>query len=303
MTQQEREVIIHEAGHEGHIEAHENMHNLVRSCRGLASIVDDPDSDLTDLIAIRIHNLKFELDSVKAGRKLGLVSEGDIRLAQGSKIAIFGPHGSGKSIVLQLLSRVYFPAPGSTLFIPGHLQVLHVSHIPAVLDTPSPSGTKMGLLGNLTFGCDTYNIDRVKKIMERLGLANELDLIDKELAGTVIEDFWNLLSSTSSQLLHFARALITDPEVMVLENPFTAFDYMTQPVVQQVLEEFVRNRGFEVDPKTRMARRPRTVFFTTSELEHVMSFADNVLLVSDGTVREVHDLSELHSFDFLVPRR
>eukprot|EP00811_Abedinium_folium_P000600 NODE_1054_length_2630_cov_14.226928.p1 GENE.NODE_1054_length_2630_cov_14.226928~~NODE_1054_length_2630_cov_14.226928.p1 ORF type:complete len:730 (-),score=196.07 NODE_1054_length_2630_cov_14.226928:440-2380(-) len=304
MTEEERNAIFCETGHEEQdVGANEKMQNLLRSCKGLTSMVDDPESDLTDLVAIRIHNLKFELESVKAGRKLSIVSEGDIRLAQGSKIAIFGPHGCGKSSVLQMISRTYFPAAGSTLFIPTHLQILHVSHIPAVLDTPAASGTKMGLLGNLTFGCDTYDIDRVKKIMERLGLVQEIDLIDKELDNNVVEDFWTLLSSTSCQLVHFARALITDPEVMVLESPFRSFDYVTQPVIQQVLEEFVTNRGFEVDPKTRKARRPRTVFFTTTELEHVTGFADNVLLISDGKMREVHDLSELHSFEFLVPRR
>eukprot|EP00812_Abedinium_dasypus_P013335 NODE_683_length_1408_cov_353.276423.p1 GENE.NODE_683_length_1408_cov_353.276423~~NODE_683_length_1408_cov_353.276423.p1 ORF type:complete len:312 (-),score=112.38 NODE_683_length_1408_cov_353.276423:455-1390(-) len=275
---------------------------LLQECPGLKALIDDPDSNFTDLITIRIEGLKYRIGAKLGEKAMMIESITDIQLPQGAKIAVFGPHASGKSMLLELMAGIRQPSEG-LIFVPGHLMVLHVSQAPTVLSAPTESGGNMGLLKNLIFGRESYDMERVKRVLTRLGMQQHLAVLKKEMAGEEVGRFWSELSYTNRSLLHLARALIADPEVLVLQKPFTAFDFAVQPKVQQALEDYISNRGLEVDARWRKLRRPRTIFFTTNDLEHVMSFADHVLLIKDGKVREVKDYRELKAFEFLSPKR
>merc|ERR1712151_371802 len=87
---------------------------------------------------------------------------------------------------------------------------------------------------------------------------------------------WHLkLSYTEQVKIHLARALIMNPEVMVLQRPLHHFDSDKQQEILDVIKDHRDNRGVGMDPSTRGQRRPRTVFYT-SESEELAKRADEM---------------------------
>jgi len=96
----------------------------------------------------------------------------NLKVMQGSMVAIAGEHGMGRQTFLRLIAHEVFPTEGE-LFIPTHLRILHVSQEVYILDASA--------LLNLTFGHSGVAIDHVKYVLRRLGAAKLLDeVLDSE---------------------------------------------------------------------------------------------------------------------------
>ena len=94
------------------------------------------------------------------------------------------------------------------------------------------------------------------------------------------------LSRSDRSLLHFTRAFINNPEVLVIHNPTLLLDAQLQQPLLDALRAFVDERGLEMPPETRHKRRMRTVIFSTNTL-HGLKIADKFLLCQDQKVRLV----------------
>jgi len=175
------------------------------------------------------------------------------------------------------------------LFIPSHLRILYVSAETVMLN--------MSVWQNLVFGnAKLNNPARIEKILLRLKAVEILELCHDDLlarkqemgcddksavTGTQEEDGDEQKTCATNPLekmrasqkatLHLARALIMNPEVMVLHRPFMHYpkagNDKSAELVMEILSEHVRNRGFEMDPATKSSRRPRSVFFTPDSPE------------------------------------
>merc|ERR1719327_1759693 len=132
----------------------------------VASSVAKPMHCLTDLIPLVISDLQLHMPNGRRPLRAAY-----LEAHQGSMVAVVGPHKAGKGILMRLLAGIIPPSEGS-IFIPAHLNVLHVTQEPMILET--------GLWGNLTFGVDTEpeHVRSVLRLMEEWGL---LDQLDKEL--------------------------------------------------------------------------------------------------------------------------
>ncbi|CAK9011532.1 ATP-binding cassette sub-family B member 7, partial [Durusdinium trenchii] len=169
--------------------------------------------------------------------------------------------------------KVIFPQDGS-IFIPSHLRVLHVTQEAFILNT-SP-------WQNLIFGADASQVEpsRVRQILERMQMRVTLNLIEEELheaaRGTLDRKDWRKqedgaslwlesLTYTEKVKLHLARALLMNPEVMVLHRPLHHYDADTAKMVLGLLKAHVTDRGLAMNEEGRQHRRPRTCFFTVEE--------------------------------------
>ena len=140
--------------------------------------------------------------------------------------------------------EVIFPQDGS-IFIPSHLRVLHVTQEAFILNT-SP-------WQNLIFGADASQVEpsRVRQILERMQMRVTLNLIEEELheaaRGTLDRKDWRKqedgaslwlesLTYTEKVKLHLARALLMNPEVMVLHRPLHHYDADTAKMVLGLLK-------------------------------------------------------------------
>merc|ERR1719453_1276289 len=111
------------------------------------------------------------------------------------------------------------------------------------------------------------------------------------------KSLYGALSRSDSKLIHLARALIYNPEVLIVHTPGMYFDKDSKTTIISLLLEFVRMRGVEMDPATRLRRRPRTCIFSTYDMGDIM-FADEMLQCQNGTlVNQMNLLAQLTKSD------
>jgi ABC-type multidrug transport system ATPase subunit len=104
-----------------------------------------------------------------------------------------------------------------------------------------------------------------------------------------------VLSRSDRALLHIVRAFIYNPEVLVIHNPTLLLDRQLSQVCLDALRAFVDERGLEMPVETRRKRRPRTVIFSTSNVDGV-KVADKILFCHEQKVRFVSFEEVSHLF-------
>ena len=144
---------------------------------------------------------------------------------------------------------------------------------------------------NLFFGIRPTKMrakDLPPSVIERgLNILRLLDASDKliDLAGDLEAEADNVLSLSRSdrKLIHLARALIYNAEIMIIHAPTAGFDRTHQHHIIDVLRTYVNEKGVLMDARTRARRRPRTCVFSTGEVGDLAK-VDQIFLCMDGTV-------------------
>lgn len=218
---------------------------------------------------------------------IGALSNVHAEVQAGSLVFITGSHATGKATLVKLLADIHVPERGSALFS-AHSRCLHVSNQPEVLPY-------LSLYQNLTFGAAQDDPELVRRTLNRLGLgshwiATELDrqikahdpgftnnklrtgqtnAWSKDLDSAVPDDeSWaKRLSFRERRMINFARALLYNPEILVLQKPLDDCDIDDVATILSVLREYVDQRGIGGEGSI-SGRRPRTVFFSGGTFHH-----------------------------------
>ncbi len=222
---------------------------------------------------IRFENVNF---TYKQGETV--LRDFDLKIRAGEKIALVGETGSGKTTIVNLVCRFYQPQSGSISFdntdsrdIP--LEKLQ-SNIGVVLQTPHLfNGT---IRDNIRYG----KLDATdEEIMRALKLVNADKLIAKMENGldTSVGEGGNMLSTGEKQMLSFARAIISDPQIFILDEATSSIDTETEHLIQDAIDKLLVGR---------------TSFLIAHRLSTIRS-ADRILVLSGGEIIEEgshHDL-------------
>ncbi len=161
----------------------------------------------------------------------------------GEMIALVGHTGSGKSTLVNLLSRFYEPKSGEILiddidYRKRSLGWLH-SQLGYVLQTPTLfSGT---IKENIAYGMKNASDE---KIMEVAKLVNAHGFIMELQKGyeTSIGEGGDLLSTGEKQLISFARALLCDPKIIILDEATSSIDTQKEQLIQEAMQVLLQNR-------------------------------------------------------------
>lgn len=195
----------------------------------------------------------------------------DLKIPFGSNIAIVGETGAGKSTLVNLVCRFYEPTEGRVL-IDGRdarerSQLWLHSAIGYVLQTPHLfSGT---VRENLLYG----NPDATEAEIDRaLELVSAKDVVARLEHGldTDVGEGGDLLSTGEKQLISFARAILADPRILVLDEATSSVDTMTEQKIQSAIDTVIRGRTSIV-----IAHRLSTI-----------KNADCILVVKSGRIVE-----------------
>jgi len=228
-----------------------------------------------------------------------LLKNVSLSVEQGKLVAIIGTHGGGKSTFLEILGHSRFPIRGK-VFVPGHLRILQVSESTMIFESWSP-------MDNLCFGVQRASIDklRVRKILQELNMTKTARLVDLDLNklpdvacppkrgknASNQEPFTNPplwydhLSCSERAKICLARALIANPEVLVLHKPFINYELQQKTSIKRALIAHTENRGIGLPEEWRDNRRPRTIFFSVVDPAD-SDIADVVWqITSDKTVK------------------
>jgi len=232
-----------------------------------------------DLIDIQVKNMTFGY-----GREV-LFQDVNISVAQGKLVAIVGPQRSGKGTFMRLLCSTYFPSEGE-IIIPSHLRVLMVPQEPVLLD--------ISAWKNLVFGIpDMQDVDMVLGILKALDMPKVIALVNQELdeerdgeidhandskhlsceccyggaspvaPHTKTDTSWtSQLSYTDRANICLVRALLMNPEMLILQRPLHFYQPSEQSGVMRIIRQHIANRGIGLPKDTKKYRRPRTLFFS-----------------------------------------
>ncbi|MDN4183959.1 MULTISPECIES: ABC transporter ATP-binding protein [Bacillus] len=161
----------------------------------------------------------------------------------GSTLALVGHTGSGKTTIANLISRFY-DATGGTIKIDGipikDLSLASLrSQISIVLqDTFIFSGT---IMENIRFGRPNASDEEVMKASQAVG-ADEFISDLAEGYATEVEERGSVLSAGQRQLISFARALLADPAIIILDEATASIDTETEVKIQQALKALLKGR-------------------------------------------------------------
>lgn len=254
-----------------------------------------------DTIPISLANLSF-----RYGDAANIWKGIDMKFDQGKLYAFVGPPHEGKATLLKLLGQVLLPEVGAnqgSLFVPPHLRILHLSQ-----DTLFLNGT---LLKNLIFNSDHSKVGglpRVKKICQLLHFPATMmtaledqrkEFEDQSEEDRVFRSWMSLLSHSDYSRINMARALIVNPECLVLHKPALAFDDSEAMNVISLIRKHVDERGLELPVEGRKFRRRRTVFFSSST-KGGLAASDCVFHISSQGIKQE---SKAEAIDEMEHRR
>lgn len=195
----------------------------------------------------------------------------NLHVPQGTNVAIVGETGAGKSTLVNLVCRFFEPTAGRIL-IDGkdareRSQLWLHSNIGYVLQTPHLfSGT---VLENLRYGNPDATIEQIEAAVKSVSADSVIARMDKGYDSDVGEG-GDLLSTGEKQLLSFARAILANPRIFVLDEATSSIDTVTEKLIQDAIEHLMKGR---------------TSFVIAHRLSTIRQ-ADVILVVHDGKIIE-----------------
>ena len=202
----------------------------------------------------------------------------NLKVPQGTNVAIVGETGAGKSTLVNLVCRFYEPTEGRVL-IDGRdarerSQLWLHSNIGYVLQTPHLfSGT---VLENLRYGREDATMEEIEAAVRAVSADGIIARLPDGYNSDVGEG-GNSLSTGEKQLLSFARALLADPRIFVLDEATSSVDTVTERLIQDAIEKVMEGR---------------TSFVIAHRLSTIRR-ADMILVVNAGKIVERGSHAEL----------
>lgn len=200
----------------------------------------------------------------------------------GEIVALVGPTGSGKTTIVQLLSRFYDVTEGEILIDGENIQSYSMEHlrdsIGVVLqDTYLFSGT---VRENIRYG-KLDATDEEVEMAAKIAYAHSFIKYLPEQYDTLLESGGKNLSQGQRQLIAIARAILKDPDILILDEATSSVDTMTEVHIQKGLNNLMQGRTSFV-----IAHRLKTI-----------ENADRILVIKDGEIIEQGNHNSLMSLD------
>ena len=207
-----------------------------------------------------------------------ILKDVSILAPKGKMTAVVGPTGSGKTTIMNLLNRFYDVDNGSIEFDGRDIRDYELdslrSHVGIVLqDSVLFSGT---IRDNIRFGVPDASQEMVETAARATHIHDYIESLPDKY-DTLVDDDQNNFSTGQKQLISIARTLLTDPQVLILDEATSNVDTVTESKIQQAMEAVVAGR---------------TSFVIAHRLKTILN-ADQIIVLKDGEVIEQGDHHQL----------
>ena len=213
-----------------------------------------------------------------------ILKDVSISAPKGKMIAVVGPTGSGKTTIMNLINRFYDVDAGSIRFDGRDIREFDLdslrSKVGIVLqDSVLFSGT---IRDNIRFGVPDASQEMVEAAAKATHIHEYIESLPDKY-DTLINDEQSVFSTGQKQLISIARTLMTDPQVLILDEATSNVDTVTESKIQNAMEAIVAGR---------------TSFVIAHRLKTILN-ADQIIVLKDGEVIEQgnhHELLKLGGF-------
>jgi ATP-binding cassette subfamily B protein len=202
----------------------------------------------------------------------------NLKVNKGEVVALVGTTGAGKSTIVNLLCRFYEPTSGEILidgknYKERSINWLH-EKLGYVLQTPHLFNGS--IKENIAYGKMDASMDEIIEAAKK-AQAHEFIMKLKDGYDTSVGEGGAKLSLGERQLISFARAIIKDPKILILDEATSSIDTETEVLIQDVMNNFMKGR---------------TTFIVAHRLSTIIN-ADKILVISNGEIKESGTHKEL----------
>ena len=209
------------------------------------------------------------------------VSGASLEVRRGEIFCIMGLSGSGKSTLIRLLNRLIEPT-GGKVFVKGRelaalkaaeLREMRSRHIGMVFQSVALLPNR-SVLDNAAFGLEVRGVARAERsavaaqALAKVGLSDWLTRYPSELSGGM------------QQRVGLARALAADPEIILMDEPFSALDPLIRRQLQDEFRQLTKSLG-------------KSAVFITHDLDEAIRIGDRIAIMKDGVIIQIGTSEEI----------
>jgi ATP-binding cassette, subfamily B, bacterial len=196
----------------------------------------------------------------------------NLKVEAGKSVALVGHTGSGKTTIINLLSRFYEPKEGHILidgkdYRERSIQWLH-KRLGYVLQSPQLFSTTV--MENIRYGRLDATDEEVIEASKAIGLHEFISTLDKGYA-TEVGEGGNFMSIGQKQLISFARAILANPRLLILDEATSSVDSESELIIQEATKRLLKDR---------------TSFIVAHRLSTIVD-ADLILVLDMGEIKEM----------------
>lgn len=238
-------------------------------------IKDKPDAGQMPLIKGKV---EFKDVTFSYEEGIEILKKINFTVEQGETVAIVGPTGAGKTTIVNLLSRFYNVDSGEILIDGINLEDVTIKSLRQQMgvmmqDSFIFSGT---IMDNIRYGNDQVSDEAVVEAAKTV-CAHDFIMEMEDGYHTQVNERGSRLSAGQRQLISFARALLADPKILILDEATSSIDTETEILLQQGLERLLKGR---------------TSFIIAHRLSTIKN-ADFIMYIDKGGIREKGTHEEL----------
>ena len=217
------------------------------------------------------------VSKVFAGSNEPAVDDLSLEIEEGHLVALVGPSGCGKTTTMKMINRLIEPTSGEIMVNGANVMDQDPVQLRRGIGYVIQS---IGLLPHHTIEDNIATVPRLvgwdaDRVRKRTGELVEM----LDLDPTLLARYPSELSGGQRQRVGVARALATDPPVMLMDEPFGAVD----PIVRERLQdEFLALQE----------RLKKTIVFVTHDIDEAIKMSDKIVILNKGGVIEQHDTPE-----------
>lgn len=220
-------------------------------------------------------------DIVKQYAKHLALDHVSFTIKKGSIFGLLGPNGAGKTSLIRIINQITAPDYGEILF---HGEALSEKHISRIGYLPE----ERGLYKKMLIGEQMLYLAQLKGLSK----ADATERIKHWFEKMEMETWWNKrvedLSKGMQQKVQFVATVIHQPELIILDEPFTGFDPVNVDVIKNEIID--------------LNKKGATIIFSTHRMESVEELCDSIVLINkskkilDGKVSEIKNAYRKHQY-------
>jgi ABC-2 type transport system ATP-binding protein len=235
----------------------------------LEPVVTEPGADAAASVpALLVDRVTKRFNVARKREPVIAIADVSLRLERGGTIGILGANGSGKSTLIRLVSGLLTLDEGRVEVF-GHdieREEMAVKRLINRVSVDAAFFKKLSPMENLLFAARLYGIDARFARVETVRITERLGIAEKRLSRPVEQ-----MSRGMQQKIAIARALLTSPTLLLLDEPTTGLDPRSKLDVQAFIEEI---RG----------SHDASIVLTTHDLDEAERLCDEIVVLNDGRI-------------------